>query len=151
MPILHRIPCWPATSGGRAADGQEALSGAHDEDAGSRDGTGDTRRDRRELRAGQARERLAATWRVLLVYALPAGPQRHAELRRRLSGISQKVLTETLRGMAAGGLVRRRVVRPTAPRHVECDLTELGRTLREPLAAICSWATDHPDGLPTAD
>lgn len=45
----------------------------------------------------QALERLAAKWRVLLIYALLAGPQRHAELRRRLPGITQKVLTETLR------------------------------------------------------
>ncbi|MBL7517920.1 helix-turn-helix transcriptional regulator [Frankia sp. CNm7] len=53
----------------------------------------------------QALERLAAKWRVLLVYALLAGPQRHADLRRRLPDITQKVLTETLRGMQADGLV----------------------------------------------
>jgi DNA-binding HxlR family transcriptional regulator len=51
----------------------------------------------------QALERLAAKWRVLLVYALLAGPQRHAGLRRRLPGITQKVLTETLRGMETTG------------------------------------------------
>lgn len=88
----------------------------------------------------QALERLAAKWRVLVVYALLAGPQRHAQLRRRLPGITQKVLTETLRGMAADGLVERRVVKETAPQHVEYALTDLGMTLREPLAAICDWA-----------
>jgi DNA-binding HxlR family transcriptional regulator len=91
----------------------------------------------------QALERLAAKWRVLVIYGLLAGPQRHAELRRRLPGITQKVLTETLRGMEADGLVQRRVLKDTAPQHVEYALTDLGQTLREPLAAICAWATEH--------
>jgi len=91
----------------------------------------------------QALERLAAKWRVLLVYALLAGPQRHAELRRRLPGITQKVLTETLRGMESDGLVERRVLKDTAPQHVEYALTALGKTLQEPLSAICAWATEH--------
>jgi DNA-binding HxlR family transcriptional regulator len=91
----------------------------------------------------QALERLGAKWRVLLIYALLAGPQRHAELRRRLPGITQKVLTETLRGMEADGLVVRRVLKGTAPQHVEYALTALGKTLQDPLAAICSWAAEH--------
>jgi DNA-binding HxlR family transcriptional regulator len=92
----------------------------------------------------QALERLAAKWRVLLIYALLAGPQRHAELRRRLPGITQKVLTETLRGMERDGLVEREVLKDTAPQHVEYTLTALGKTLQEPLAAICAWALEHP-------
>ncbi|WP_203779580.1 winged helix-turn-helix transcriptional regulator, partial [Actinoplanes philippinensis] len=60
----------------------------------------------------QALERLASKWRVLIVYALLAGPQRHAELRRRVAGITQKVLTETLRDMEDDGLVLRRVLKP---------------------------------------
>lgn len=93
----------------------------------------------------QALERLAAKWRVLTVYALLAGPQRHAELRRRLPGITQKVLTETLRGMEADGFVERRVLKDSAPQHVEYALTELGKTLQEPLAAICDWAVRQAD------
>jgi DNA-binding HxlR family transcriptional regulator len=89
----------------------------------------------------QALERLATKWRVLLIYALLAGPQRHSDLRRRLPDITQKVLTETLRGMAADGLVERRVLKDTAPKHIEYALTELGKTLQEPLAAICDWAS----------
>ena len=88
----------------------------------------------------QALERLAAKWRVLVIYALLGGPQRPAELRRRLPGITQKVLTETLRGMAADGLVERRILRETAPQHIEYTLTDLGKTLEQPLAAICDWA-----------
>jgi DNA-binding HxlR family transcriptional regulator len=91
----------------------------------------------------QALERLAAKWRVLLIYALLAGPQRPARLRRRLPGITQKVLTETLRAMEGDGLVERRVLKDTAPQHVEYALTDLGRTLQEPLAAICDWAAKH--------
>ena len=91
----------------------------------------------------QALERLAAKWRVLLIYALLDGPHRHADLRRRLPGITQKVLTETLRGMENDGLVERRVLKDTAPQHVEYALTALGGTLRGPLAAICAWAVEH--------
>jgi DNA-binding HxlR family transcriptional regulator len=88
----------------------------------------------------QALERLAAKWRVLLIYALLAGPQRPAALRRRLPGITQKVLTSTLRGMEADGLVERRVLKEEPPQHVEYALTPLGKALEEPLAAICGWA-----------
>jgi DNA-binding HxlR family transcriptional regulator len=91
----------------------------------------------------QALERFAAKWRILMIYALLDGPQRHSELRRRLPGITQKVLTETLRAMASDGLVERRVLKETAPQHVEYALTDLGQTLREPLVAICDWASAH--------
>jgi DNA-binding HxlR family transcriptional regulator len=96
----------------------------------------------------QALERLAAKWRVLLIYSLLAGPRRPADLRRRVPGITQKMLTETLRGMEEDGLVERRVLKESAPQHVEYALTPLGRTLEEPLAAVCKWALDHPAGLP---
>lgn len=91
----------------------------------------------------QALERLASKWRVLLIYALLDGPQRHAQLRRRVAGITQKVLTETLRDMESDGLVHREVVKSDPPQHVEYSLTTLGRTLQEPLAAICDWAREH--------
>ncbi|XVV11794.1 winged helix-turn-helix transcriptional regulator [Actinoplanes sp. CA-131856] len=89
----------------------------------------------------QALERLAVKWRVLLIYSLLAGPRRPSELRRRVPGITQKMLTETLRGMEADGLVERRVLKEAAPQHVEYELTALGLTLEEPLAAICKWAS----------
>ena len=92
----------------------------------------------------QALERLAVKWRVLLIYALADGPQRPARLRRRIPGITQKMLTETLRGMVTDGLVERHVLKHAAPQHVEYELTPLGRTLREPLAAICDWARANP-------
>lgn len=93
----------------------------------------------------QALERLASKWRVLVIYALLDGPQRHAQLRRRLPGITQKVLTQTLRSMEADGLVERQVLKETAPQHVEYTLTDLGKTLQEPLSAICDWAASYAD------
>jgi DNA-binding HxlR family transcriptional regulator len=93
----------------------------------------------------QALERLASKWRVLIVYALLAGPQRHAELRRRLPGITQKVLTQALRAMEDDGLAERRVLKATAPQVVEYHLTALGKTLEAPLAAICDWAATNAD------
>lgn len=94
----------------------------------------------------QALERLAAKWRVLLIYSLLAGPRRPAELRRRVPGITQKMLTETLRGMEADGLVARRVVKASPPQHIEYELTELGQMLEKPLAAICDWARLQASG-----
>ncbi|RBO87460.1 winged helix-turn-helix transcriptional regulator [Nocardia puris] len=91
----------------------------------------------------QALERLSAKWRILLIYALLDGPHRHASLRRRLPGITQKVLTETLRGMEADGLVERHVHKESAPQHVEYSLTALGKSLETPLAAICAWSLEH--------
>jgi DNA-binding HxlR family transcriptional regulator len=91
----------------------------------------------------QALERLASKWRVLLIYALLAGPQRHAELRRRVAGITQKVLTETLRDMERDGLVERRVLKETAPQHVEYALTAQSKTQQEPHTAICARETEH--------
>ena len=98
----------------------------------------------------QALERLAAKWRVLLIYSLLAGPQRHAELRRRLPDITQKMLTQTLRGMVDDGLVERRVLKQDAPQHVEYALSDLGKTLQEPLAAICAWAVTTQATTPAA-
>jgi DNA-binding HxlR family transcriptional regulator len=97
----------------------------------------------------QALERFASKWRVLVIYALLDGPQRHAALLRRLEGITQKVLTQTLREMEADAMVERRVLKQTAPMHVEYALTPLGKTLQEPLAAICAWA--QAAGAPIPD
>ena len=91
----------------------------------------------------QALERLASKWRILIIYALLDGPHRHAELRRRVAGITQKVLTQTLRDMESDGLVLRRVLKENPPQHVEYALTALGKSLQEPLAAICAWAVSR--------
>jgi DNA-binding HxlR family transcriptional regulator len=90
----------------------------------------------------QALDRIADKWTCLVVYALLDRPRRHGELRRMIEGISQKMLTQTLRAMEADGLVKRTVI-DVVPPHVEYELTQLGHTLSGPLVAICQWAMDH--------
>ena len=97
----------------------------------------------------QALDRIADKWTCLIVYALLDGPRRHGELRRMIEGISQKMLTQTLRSMEADGLVKRTVI-DVIPPHVEYGLTPLGETLSDPLVAICQWAMDHLPELQAA-
>jgi len=88
--------------------------------------------------------RIGDKWTVLVVELLQEGPLRFNEIRRMISGISQRMLTITLRGLERDGLVTRTVY-PTIPPRVEYELTALGRTLREPLVAIAEWArTNRP-------
>jgi DNA-binding HxlR family transcriptional regulator len=89
---------------------------------------------------------LSDKWTLLTVCALAPGPMRFGELRRRLDGISQKVLTATLRELERAGLVDRRVF-PTAPPRVEYSLTELGHSLDAPFKAIKLWAEAHLDQI----
>lgn len=99
-----------------------------------------------ECESRQALELIADKWTALVVYALVDGPRRHGDLRRTVDGISQKMLTQTLRKMEAEGLIEREV-RDRVPPHVEYSLTPLGRTLETPLVAICEWAMEHLDDL----
>ena len=97
----------------------------------------------------QALDRIADKWTCLIVYALLDGPRRHGELKRMIEGISQKMLTQTLRSMETDGLVKRTVINVIPP-HVEYGLTPLGQTLSDPLVAICQWAMDHLPELQSA-
>jgi DNA-binding HxlR family transcriptional regulator len=87
-------------------------------------------------------DRIGDRWTVLIVGALWDGSARFSQLRRRIEGISHKMLTQTLRGLERDGLVRRTVY-PEVPVRVEYALTEAGRTLREPLRALEEWAITH--------
>jgi DNA-binding HxlR family transcriptional regulator len=78
-------------------------------------------------------------WSLLLVFQLSDGPKRFSELKRTVEGISQRMLTLTLRGLERAGLVTRTVY-PTVPPRVDYALTPLGRTLREPVSALAAWA-----------
>lgn len=86
--------------------------------------------------------RVGDKWSVLLVVLLGEGIQRFNELKRALDGISQRVLTSTLRGLERDGLVTR-TVRPTNPPQVEYGLTPLGKTLLEPVTVLATWAQGH--------
>ena len=89
---------------------------------------------------------VADTWSVIAVVALGRGPARYTGLQERIGGISKKMLTQTLRKLEANGLVERRVLR-TAPPGTEYQLTELGRTLLEPVRSLSQWAEQHTEAL----
>jgi len=99
--------------------------------------------------AQQALARVADKWTALLIYALARGPKRTGELKRQIGGISQKMLTQTLRSLERDGLVERKIF-PVFPPKVEYSLTELGQSLLDPLKAICKWAEEHLDELQAA-
>jgi DNA-binding HxlR family transcriptional regulator len=75
--------------------------------------------------------------------------RRFGELRRMIGGISQKMLTQTLRDLERDGLVSRTIY-PEIPPRVEYELTQLGRTLCEPLGSLTQWAHDHIDEVKRA-
>jgi DNA-binding HxlR family transcriptional regulator len=84
-----------------------------------------------------------SNWRLRLVLAfLCAEPRRFNALKRRLDGITQKALTETLRRLERNELVARRVF-PVSPVAVEYSITPLGRTLQVPFAALYDWTVNH--------
>jgi DNA-binding HxlR family transcriptional regulator len=87
-------------------------------------------------------ERIADKWTALVIQVLAHGTMRYAALRREIGGISQKMLTQTLRSLERDGLVQRKV-HPVIPPKVEYALTRLGRTLIEPLQGLCRWSEKH--------
>lgn len=86
--------------------------------------------------------RVGDKWTVLVVSYLGNGAMRFNELRRTISGISQKMLTATLRGLERDGFVTRTVF-PTIPPRVEYELTDLGRELLVPVRALGAWAVEN--------
>jgi DNA-binding HxlR family transcriptional regulator len=86
-----------------------------------------------------ALDRIADKWTVLIVGALEDRTKRFGELRREVGGVSQKMLTQTLRGLERDGIVTRMVYASVPPK-VEYSLTELGRTLVDILEAIREWS-----------
>ena len=87
-------------------------------------------------------DRIGDRWTVLVVESLGAGPLRFSELARAIEGISQKMLTQTLRGLERDGLVTRTVHAEVPPR-VHYELTDLARTLTALLVALDEWSRAH--------
>lgn len=85
---------------------------------------------------------LADKWTIPVIHALARRTKRTGELRRALAGISQKMLTQTLRALEERGLVERTVF-PVVPPRVEYQLTPLGRSLNEPLQTLCDWLKEN--------
>lgn len=93
----------------------------------------------------QLLDRLADKWVALVLAALrEEGAMRYSVLSRRLAGVSQKMLTQTLRSLERDGLITRDV-QPTVPVTVEYDLTPLGHSLQEVVIALKHWAETHMD------
>jgi DNA-binding HxlR family transcriptional regulator len=90
--------------------------------------------------------RVGDKWTVMVVGALSGGPIRYNEIRRRVEGISQRMLTLTLKGLEQDGLVTRTMY-PTIPPRVEYELTELGRKLIVPLRGLYEWALENQPAM----
>jgi len=94
-------------------------------------------------------DRIGDRWTTLVVLLLADRPRRFSELGRMIEGISQKMLTQTLRGLERDGLATRTVHAEVPPR-VEYELTDLGRSLIAPLSALDAWAREHIAAVETA-
>lgn len=97
----------------------------------------------------QVLDRLANKWTMLIIMSLSDETLRFSELRTRIEGVSQKMLTQTLRGMESDGLVLRTVY-PTVPVTVEYSLTTLGRSLSDTVGVLRRWAYGHMTDIEAA-
>jgi DNA-binding HxlR family transcriptional regulator len=95
--------------------------------------------------ARQALEAIMKKWAALILYQLTERPHRFGELLKSVDGLSQKVLTATLRDLQRNGLIARTVDATTVPIAVTYSLTPLGVSLSDPLRAIRVWAEQHGD------
>ena len=86
--------------------------------------------------------RIAEKWSMLVVMLLRDGPRRFNDIKRNTAGISQQMLTRTLRGLERDGIVTRTIF-PTSPPQVEYSLTALGRSMSEPVLAFGQWVREH--------
>jgi DNA-binding HxlR family transcriptional regulator len=99
--------------------------------------------------AREVLNRVGDKWSVYVVGSLSDGPLRFNELKRRIEGISQRMLTLTLKSLERDGLVTRTVF-PTVPARVDYELTRLGRTLLEPVLALAKWSEKHSPQIQAA-
>ncbi len=93
--------------------------------------------------------RVGDKWSVLVVALLGDGKKRFSELRRSIEGISQRMLTLTLKGLERDGLVTRKAY-PTVPPRVEYELTKLGSSLLVPITGLGDWASQNREKIQSA-
>jgi DNA-binding HxlR family transcriptional regulator len=93
--------------------------------------------------------RVGDKWTVLVVNLMGSGPKRFSEIKREVGGISQRMLTLTLRALERDGLVTRTVTASIPPR-VDYELTELGRSLLTPVQALGAWALSNRERIEDA-
>ncbi|MEC4591767.1 MULTISPECIES: winged helix-turn-helix transcriptional regulator [Nitrospirillum] len=94
-------------------------------------------------------DRVGDKWSLYIIATLKDGPVRFNELRRQIDGISQRMLTITLRGLERDGLVKRTLF-PTIPPRVDYELTDVGRTLLAPVMALVTWANTNQENIQNA-
>ena len=99
--------------------------------------------------ARQVLDSLSDKWVTLVLNALSDGPKRYSDLARIISGVSQKMLTQTLRNLERDGLVTRTVT-PSVPVRVDYELTALGESMLPVVAAIKAWAESHIEEIQAA-
>src|SRR3954468_6859766 len=92
----------------------------------------------------QLLDRISDKWVTLVLAALEGGPQRYSQLARTIAGVSQKMLTQTLRILERDGLLTRTVT-ATVPVTVTYELTDLGRSLQSVIVGLKGWAESHMD------
>lgn len=92
----------------------------------------------------QSLARIANKWTAMIVILLHEQPRRFGEIHRELDGISKKVLTDTLRALERDGMIHRATPSGGHPRY---ELTDLGRTLHDPLQALQDWAETHVEDV----
>ncbi|MFI1203225.1 helix-turn-helix transcriptional regulator (plasmid) [Streptomyces sp. BHT-5-2] len=97
----------------------------------------------------QILDRVADKWSLLVIALLDRRVLRFTELRREVDGISQRMLTVTLRQLERDGLVRR-TVHPVVPPRVDYELTPLGATLHDTIQSLVTWTEEHQDEIATA-
>jgi len=93
-------------------------------------------------KVNQMLSRMGDKWTIVTIAMLAERPRRFNELKRLIGGISQQMLTRTLRGLELDGMVTRKV-HPTVPPRVEYGLTNLGSSLAAPLMQLAMWLLDH--------
>jgi DNA-binding HxlR family transcriptional regulator len=93
--------------------------------------------------------RVGDKWTVLVVNLMGSGPKRFSEIKREVGGISQRMLTLTLRALERDGLVTRTVT-PSIPPRVDYELTDLGRSLLAPVQALGNWALSNRESIEQA-
>jgi DNA-binding HxlR family transcriptional regulator len=120
-----------------------------------KDGTSKSPRHTRDTETDPACElrnildRIADKWSLLVIYVLADGTRRFSELRREIDGISQRMLTLTLRQLEREGLVTRTVF-PVVPPRVDYELTPLGSTLLDTIQSLVAWAGEHGNEIAAA-
>src|SRR3954449_12216052 len=100
-------------------------------------------------KVSQILARIGEKWSMLVVMLLRDGPRRFNDIKRNTGGISQQMLTRTLRALERDGMVTRTIF-PTSPPQVEYRLTELGRSMSEPVLAFGRWVREHLEEVEAA-